>query len=520
MVSVNSLISTLIFWLLAFPAYSMDAVRCGGHLRSLDYAMVQSQLPFGDLFSAKDLQTTPFLRFLTFGTLYSRIVPKLFESYKEFAMNEENETDFSKPILWQPNDLPFPSVQIPYSQLSMIPKDCMDPKSQMVEIYQVVRKTQRGSLNVYEYDRALKIELMRDPVQFSFFKMSVFLEEYSKSKMSEALFNVLLHSVKTIYRPIEELNALARDNLKITPRDEICTRSEAVVSALQKQLGLPCAEMETASLLTVFELQLKGKGFDSFPFQPNDFLGLKNLQKLKISDFGNQIQSINTKDLMDLSNLKELTMSQLDLDETPKVFMEGPYQLLHLNLSNNNIFELKRNAFRNVFPKSIATGQDVVLNLSGNTLFSSPRRTVYIHSGAFDNCQSVTHLKMRDFNLNRIDSDVFDPLVNLRSLDLSQNRFRRLPEALQTSSLSNLEELIIGQNSFSKIEPKELKALENLITLDLSSNLLVEFPEFILSLPNLRSLRFCGQNFSLKDYERIGALAKSSNPALKIQFCD
>lgn len=510
-------------WFLVFSPniFAQQVVRCQGKLYSLDYALIKDSLPFGPLISEKDLSSGEFVKTLMYGVIFLKVAPDLKEKFQEFFHDLKNENDFSRPHLWQSNDLPFPLKEFSVKDLPGISKECFGDENQKISVYTVVQATKKGKLTIYEYDRQLLSELSLSEQQLAFVSMSVFLNPFEKDFLSGVKMNALIHSQNTIFLPEVELHEMAQANLILSNHDvEICTRFPELVKELQKELGLPCEEMTPDDLLWIKNLVVHGKGTASSLMHDNDFLGLRQLESLSLLDMNRTILSVQTQNLADLKNLKHLRLSDHDINETPKNFMEGPFQLYTLDLSSNNIFELKRNAFRNVFSEHAPAGMQVTLNLSGNTANTTPRPRVYVHPGSFDHCQAVTHLLMHDFNLDALNSEVFEPLIHLEFLDLSANVFRRFEGVLRSAALGNLRTLDLSNNAFKNIKSEEFEFLLSLEELKLQNNQLTEFPAFLLHLPSLKHLSFCGKNFKSEDLKKIGDLAKTTNPNLQITFCE
>ncbi len=91
---------------------------------------------------------------------------------------------------------------------------------------------------------------------------------------------------------------------------------------------------------------------------------------------------------------------------------------------------------------------------------------------------------------------------------------------MMSESLKSLKSLDLSGNLFSDLKVSDFETLQALEVLKLEANELREFPTFLLKLPKLKELSFCGRAFNSMDYKRIGELAKITNPKLKMRFCD
>lgn len=513
---------TILFVLMSMPLGSQasQAVRCQNKLYPLDLAMTIDAAPFGELLNDRDLDISPLLQTLLWGAITAKAVPTLKSPYLTFLSDEKNETDFSRPFVWQANDLPFPSTEVKLTDLPSLASICRDPGATSIAVYDVLRTTKRGRLTVLEYDRKLMNEISNSPLSISFLYMSVFLEPYAKDAESRAMMNSLLHARRTISRDTAELDALANQYLKLPASSGVCARSSLMVEELQRQLALPCEEISETDLTKVHSLSLRGNGQETLPFEASDLMGLKSLTELEITNTAYLIDWFTASSLQDLGELKKLKLSQNDFNETPKIFMEGPFKLTSLDLSSNLIFELKENAFRQVFVDQATDSETITLDLSHNGATRTPRRNAYVHKGSFNSCQAVTHLSLKDMNILAIDSEVFEPLVNLRELDLSNNSLRRIRSSFHSSSLANLRILDLSGNWFTAMTSDDLSDLTSLEELRIGHTGLEEFPSFLLNRPGLKRLVFCGADFTEEDYAKIGEQAKLTNPDLDLQFCE
>ena len=95
-----------------------------------------------------------------------------------------------------------------------------------------------------------------------------------------------------------------------------------------------------------------------------------------------------------------------------------------------------------------------------------------------------------------------DQLINLTSLDLSNNLLTSLPDSIE--QLTNLTSLNLSNNSLTSL-PESIEQLTNLTSLSLSSNSLTSLPESIRQLTNLISLDLSNNSLTVLS-ESIGRL--------------
>ncbi len=184
--------------------------------------------------------------------------------------------------------------------------------------------------------------------------------------------------------------------------------------------------------------------------------------------------------LRDLRNLTVRTHNMdwpaISLELSPESFIPVK-QLERLDLSTNNIWSLPENVF-------CPLTNLVTLNISENRL------------------QDVADLNFRERALSLVyqEEETSDKSPscnsNIRVLDASYNHFVLVPSA-GFSALSQLQELRLHNNEISVVADRALGGLKNLKTLDLSSNKIVKLP-LDLFLECAESIReICLQNNSI-----------------------
>ncbi|EQB78879.1 hypothetical protein CB1_001435027 [Camelus ferus] len=102
---------------------------------------------------------------------------------------------------------------------------------------------------------------------------------------------------------------------------------------------------------------------------------------------------------------------------------------------------------------------------------------------------------LRDNKLKSVPDEI-TLLQSLERLDLSNNdisRFKILPEVLYR--ISTLETILISNNQVGSVDPQKMKTMENLITLDLQNNDLLQIPPELGNCVSLRTLLLDGNPF-------------------------
>ncbi|KAF4021679.1 hypothetical protein G4228_013665 [Cervus hanglu yarkandensis] len=148
------------------------------------------------------------------------------------------------------------------------------------------------------------------------------------------------------------------------------------------------------------------------------------------------------------------------------------------------------------------------INFSKNQLCEIPKRIVELKETVSDvnlsfnklsfvslelcTLQKLTFLDLRNNFLNSLPEEM-ESLTRLRTINLSFNRFKILPEVLYR--IPTLETILISNNQVGSLDPQKMKTMENLITLDLQNNDLLQIPPELGNCVNLRTLLLDGNPF-------------------------
>ncbi|XP_023618645.1 leucine-rich repeat-containing protein 40 isoform X2 [Myotis lucifugus] len=122
------------------------------------------------------------------------------------------------------------------------------------------------------------------------------------------------------------------------------------------------------------------------------------------------------------------------------------------------------------------------INFSKNQLCEIPKRIIELKEMVSDVNLGFNKLSLISLELCM--------LQKLTFLDL---RFKILPEVLYR--ISTLETILISNNQVGSVNPEKLKIMENLVTLDLQNNDLLQIPPELGNCVNLRTLLLDGNPF-------------------------
>ncbi|XP_073935881.1 leucine-rich repeat-containing protein 40 isoform X3 [Castor canadensis] len=104
----------------------------------------------------------------------------------------------------------------------------------------------------------------------------------------------------------------------------------------------------------------------------------------------------------------------------------------------------------------------------------------------------LCEIPKRNNFLNSLPEEM-ESLSRLQTINLSFNRFKILPEVLYR--ISTLEAILISNNQVGSVDPQKMKMMENLTTLDLQNNDLLQIPPELGNCVNLRTLLLDGNPF-------------------------
>lgn len=106
--------------------------------------------------------------------------------------------------------------------------------------------------------------------------------------------------------------------------------------------------------------------------------------------------------------------------------------------------------------------------------------------------QKLTFLDLRNNFLSSLPEEL-SSLTKLQTINLSFNRFRVFPAVLY--QVSTLEAILISNNQVGSVDPHKMKLMENLNTLDLQNNDLLQIPPELGNCVQLRTLLLDGNPF-------------------------
>ncbi|KAJ2951600.1 hypothetical protein O0L34_g13756 [Tuta absoluta] len=190
---------------------------------------------------------------------------------------------------------------------------------------------------------------------------------------------------------------------------------------------------------------------------------LHYLQKLRsINIKYGSIVEITSFSFANLTNLKEVSLSQNEIEGLQQYAFAHLPNITTINLEDNMIIEIPTLAFYDL-PKL-------------QKLIFTKNNISSIKDGAFQHTFNLLELDLNKNNIFHLNRRTFDGLANLRKLDLRRNRIYNLTE-FTFAELWNLQELLLGKNDLKFISERAFDGLSQLRKLSLDDNKLASLPK-------------------------------------------
>uniref|UniRef100_A0A8C9V6I8 Leucine rich repeats and immunoglobulin like domains 1 n=1 Tax=Scleropages formosus TaxID=113540 RepID=A0A8C9V6I8_SCLFO len=227
--------------------------------------------------------------------------------------------------------------------------------------------------------------------------------------------------------------------------------------------------------------------------------GFLTLLHPSFSRHHNKIQSIEFKQLKDLSSLETLDLSNNEISEVRVSCFPAGLRIKDLYLASNKISYLEMGAFNNL------SSSLQILRLSRNRLthlpvkaFQLPRLTQLelnrnrlrlIEGLTFQGLGTLEVLKLQRNNISKLTDGAFWGLAKMKALHLDYNSLTEVNSG-SLYGLSSLLQLFLSNNSISHIKPDGWRFCPGLRELNLSYNNLTRLEEGSLAvLGDLQTLR-------------------------------
>lgn len=144
--------------------------------------------------------------------------------------------------------------------------------------------------------------------------------------------------------------------------------------------------------------------------------------------------------------------------------------LVSLNVSHNFLEAVTELGFNDLKEKLDQPSVSCLLDIK--TLDVSDNRIRVLTGYAFSKLRRLNVLDLSENEINAIADKAFHGLRSLRTLDLSNNRISALPAEVFKEAVNSLKELKLRNNSIDLLPPGLVANMNQLVALDVSSNLL------------------------------------------------
>ncbi|KAJ8973297.1 hypothetical protein NQ317_008173 [Molorchus minor] len=193
-----------------------------------------------------------------------------------------------------------------------------------------------------------------------------------------------------------------------------------------------------------------------------------------------------------LMNLTDINIDSSNLETLPEHLFEGSVNLKSISLRTNIIKDLPDNIFEGLTKLE-------KLYLDENNLSKLPDRI-------FSSLKNLVELNLKGNSLTEINENMFAYTSKLKKLNLSNNKIANINNRAFLAS-TKLESLDLSYNQYKIVSPivdiNPFNPLNDLQSLNLSHNLIDDFPESIVPMLKLTSFDL---NYNVIRYVRVASL--------------
>ncbi|KAG8448338.1 hypothetical protein GDO86_015432 [Hymenochirus boettgeri] len=262
-------------------------------------------------------------------------------------------------------------------------------------------------------------------------------------------------------------------------------------------------------------LNLAGNLFQILSF--NAFRCVPSLETLCLSQ--NSLKFLYPGTFTALNKLKQLNLSKnLNLTYLHAHTFRGLFQLLYLDLSHCNIFEIHPLVFSHVLslktldlsfnkiryiPQAFSKLENITkLSLEGNNIEAIGRNSLknqhalqdlnlrrnriwVIQKDAFNQLNKLNVLNLGHNSLSHLPNQLFSELIQLKNMYLEANKIAQINCSF--NNITNLKKLHLNNNQITHINRNAFVSLKHLQLLHLSKNNLTSIPSYLfLTMSKLR----------------------------------
>nr|XP_045224851.1 leucine-rich repeat-containing protein 40 isoform X4 [Macaca fascicularis] len=230
---------------------------------------------------------------------------------------------------------------------------------------------------------------------------------------------------------------------------------------------------------------------------------LKHLNSILVLDLrDNKLKSVPDEITL-LRSLERLDLSNNDISSLP--YSLGNLHLKFLALEGNPLRTIRREIINKGTQEVLKYLRSKIKDDGPSQSESAAETAMTLPSESRVNIHAIITLKILDYSDKQatlIPDEVFNAVKSniITSINFSKNqlceipkRFKMLPEVLYR--IFTLETILISNNQVGSVDPQKMKMMENLTTLDLQNNDLLQIPPELGNCVNLRTLLLDGNPF-------------------------
>ncbi|XP_021798558.1 leucine-rich repeat-containing protein 40 isoform X4 [Papio anubis] len=221
---------------------------------------------------------------------------------------------------------------------------------------------------------------------------------------------------------------------------------------------------------------------------------LKHLNSILVLDLrDNKLKSVPDEITL-LQSLERLDLSNNDISSLP--YSLGNLHLKFLALEGNPLRTIRREIINKGTQEVLKYLRSKIKDDGPSQSESAAETAMTLPSESRVNIHAIITLKILDYSDKQatlIPDEVFNAVKSniITSINFSKNqlceipkRFKMLPEVLYR--IFTLETILISNNQVGSVDPQKMKMMENLTTLDLQNNDLLQIPPELGNCVNLR----------------------------------